>query len=513
MADVFITYAPADAELALRIQKSLERAGITASRGPVQFNAAWPTRLLDEIDACVAVVALWSAAALRVDWVSTEAAIGAHFGQTVSVRTDPSLDRSAIPAQFRDAPGVEVTDLFESDIAPGGWGQSAAEVLDRKLAPVFGRIRALKTRGPVAAQAAGSGAVIPAEEAQRRVSSGFSWVRHSGDRSGRSMPALAATRREAAFRSAYNALAGMDYPGDIRAGLVDFSDTVTARRGLARIYAEALSRNDREFWGLLGRLAAPLSASLCLAGLQRAGSAAAVIGDLTDPRDVRDLHDERYGRVRSRSGGGGGLVMWPIAAVAVGLVALVAAPQLHRFAPDFDVASLMPKFPKAERQVAEARDVAPPPWVNGPNTIRARPLAPPPVVAPPPRAGSTTLASAAPLAPAPLPMSTTPGPALDATGAPLRLRYCRLDPSPSEIVVEVMEGERLFDVAGRVFMDSPEGITQIAERNANCLVPRALMLGDGRTLAGSDLIFRGDRLVIPAPKSQNAGGPPTNTAL
>ena len=162
MADVFITHAPADAELALRIQKSLERAGITASRGPLQFSPAWPARLLDELDACVAVVALWSAAAVRVDWVATEAAIGAHFGQTVSVRTDPALDLGAIPAQFRDAPGAEITDLFENDLAPGGWGQNAAEMLDRKLAPVFGRIRALKTRGPVAVQAAASGAVVPA---------------------------------------------------------------------------------------------------------------------------------------------------------------------------------------------------------------------------------------------------------------------------------------------------------------------------------------------------------------
>ena len=513
MADVFITHAPADAELALRILKSLERAGISASRGPVQFSPAWPARLLDELDACVAVVALWSAAAVRVDWVTTEAAIGAHFGQTVSVRTDPALDLSAIPAQFRDAPGAEITDLFENDIAPGGWGQNAAEMLDRKLAPVFGRIRALKTRGPVAVQAAASGAVIPAEEAQRRLSGGFAWTRHTGDRQSRSMPALAATRREAAFRSAYNALAGMDYPSDIRAGLADFSDVTTAPRGLARIYAEALSRNDREFWGLLGRLAAPLSSAVCVAGLQRSGAPAAVIGDLTDPRDVRDLYDERFARARSASGGG--LVMWPIAAVVVGLVLIVAGPQLHRIAPNFSIASLMPKFPKAEQQVASAKEVAPPPWANGAKTIRARPIAPPPVL--PPRVGpSTTSLAAATPAPSPVPKTVPSAPiatTLDVNGASLKLRYCHLNPSPNEIVVEVMEGERLFDVAGRVFMDNPAGIAQIAARNSACLEPRALQLGDGRTLTGSDLIFRGDRLVIPAQKTDSASSLLTNTAL
>ncbi len=496
MADVFITYAPADAELAFRIQKSLERAGISASRGPVQHTPAWPARLLDELDECTAVIALWSRAALAVDWVLAEASIGAHFGQTISVRSDPSLDRALIPAIFREAPGAEIADIFEGDVAPGGWGQNAAEMLDRKLAPVFGRIRALKARGPVAAPVVAAGAVIPAEEAQRRVSGGFTWVRHAGDRPGRSMPALAATRREAAFRSAYNALAAMDYPSDIRAGLVDFSDPTTTRRGLARIYAEALSRNDKEFWSLVGRLAAPLCASLCLAGLQRGGEGAAVIGDLTDPRDSREMHDERFGRARVRTGGG--VVLWPILAVAVGLVALVAAPQLQRFAPNFDVAAFqMPKLPKAAPRVSAPQEIAPPPWANGAATVRAAPLS---TIAP-----ATT--------PIPVSQPAPADPFFAQAMTTMKLRYCRLQPAPNEIVVEVMEGERLFDVAGRVFMDTPDGIAQIAARNVGCLGPRTLTLEDGRQIAGSDLLFQGDRLVIPAQKTDSAGNVITNTAL
>lgn len=511
MADVFITYAPADAELALRIQKSFERAGLTASRGPVQYTPQWPARLLDELDDCVAVLALWSQAALRVDWVAAEAAIGAHFGQTVSVRTDPGLDRAQIPAMFREAPGAEILDVFEGDIAPGGWGQNASEMLDRKMSGVAGRVRALKARGPVAAPAVASGAVAPAEEVQRRLSAGFTWVRKSGESRGRSMPALAATRREAAFRSAYTALSGMDYPSDIRAGLVDFADSQTAPRGLARLYAEALSRNDKEFWGLIGRVAAPLSASLSLAGLQRSGASAAVIADLCDPRDARDLHDERFGRVRARgAGGGGNVVMWPLAAVAVGLIALVAAPQIQRFAPAFETASFsMPSWPKAKSAPAPtAQEIAPPPWANGEDTIRAAPIALPP----PEPAKAVVRAPPAPLQPPPPPptqlASATPMPnpfAASETATPVRLRFCRLPPGPTEIVVEVMPDERLLDVAGRVFMDTPEGIAQIATRNAACLGPRALLLNDGRTIAGNDLIFAGDRLVIPAQESNSAG--------
>jgi hypothetical protein len=61
-----------------------------------------------------------------------------------------------------------------------------------------------------------------------------------------------------------------------------------------------------------------------------------------------------------------------------------------------------------------------------------------------------------------------------------------------------MEGERLYDVAGRVFMGSAEGIRHIAQRNAACLSSRQLVLPDGRTLSGSDLLFAGDRLIVPA---------------
>lgn len=79
-----------------------------------------------------------------------------------------------------------------------------------------------------------------------------------------------------------------------------------------------------------------------------------------------------------------------------------------------------------------------------------------------------------------------------------RLRYCRLAPTEKELAVEVLEGERLFDVAGRVFMDSPEGLEHIAKRNASCLDARQLLLADGRILSGSNLLFAGDRLVVPA---------------
>lgn len=513
MADVFLTYAPQDAELALRISKALERTGLSVARGPLAYTANWATKLYDEVDACVAIVALWSQAALRSDWVLTEASIGAHFGQTVSVRTDPSLEKDLIPAIFRDGPGIEITDIFEGDIAPNGWGQSAAEMLDRKLAPVAGRVRALKARGPVASPATAAGAVLPAEEAQRRLSSQFAYIRaDQGQRGGKSLPALAGTRREAAFRSAYAALSTMEFPSDIRAGLVDFSDAVTARKGLARIYAEALSRNDREFWGHVGRLALPFSATLAVAGLQRAGAANDVIADLIDPRDLREMHGERYGRTRARSGGGS-VVLWPIVAVALGLGLIVAGPQLKTLLPKGDTKpfetaannSPPPVYTPAPMREEPPADplqnltpVTPLPPVADPPPVVATPIPQPPMVTP----------AALPPPPAPKPTIVAPAPTQSTTvarpletlpaAAQTRLFYCRLNPSADEVTVEVMSGERLFDVAGRVFMDSPEGVKQISDRNSACLGARQLLLPDGRILSGVNLIFAGDRLVVPA---------------
>lgn len=507
MADVFLTFAPQDAELALRISKSLEKTGLSVSRGPMQFAPNWPSRLYDEVDACVAVVALWSRDALRSDWVLTEASVGAHFGQTVSIRSDASLEKDLIPAVFRDGPGIEITDIFESDIAPNGWGQSAAEMLERKLAPVAGRVRALKARGPVATPATAAGAVLPAEEAQRRISSQFSYIRaDEGQRGGKSLPALAATRREAAFRSAYAALSTMEFPSDIRAALVDFSDAATGRRGLARIYAEALSRGDKEFWGHVGRLALPFSATLATAGLQRAGAPADVIADLIDPRDTREMHGERYGRTRAR---GGGVVLWPIAAVALGLGLIVAGPQLK---------GLMPKGNLFETASNNTAPVIAPDTTATIDTPAVTPLPPPPALPPisePPAPAPVVTPAASPpppptiIAPAPTQSTIVASPLPTLPPVQARLYYCRLNPAAEEMTVEVMEGERLFDVAGRVFMDSPEGVKEISERNSACLGSRQLTLADGRVLSGGDLIFAGDRLVVPGKPAGLAA--PTST--
>ncbi|MDZ4775530.1 MAG: hypothetical protein SGJ23_01960, partial [Alphaproteobacteria bacterium] len=118
------------------------------------------------------------------------------------------------------------------------------------------------------------------------------------------------------------------------------------------------------------------------------------------------------------------------------------------------------------------------------------------------------------IAPAPTQSTIMAGPLQDMLPTQVaKLRYCRLTPTEKELTVEVLEGERLFDVAGRVFMDSPEGLTHIAKRNASCLDGRQLMLTDGRVLSGSNLIFAGDRLVVPAKPPTPAAGVATTAPV
>jgi hypothetical protein len=298
MTDVFLTYAPIDAEFALRIAKGLERAGLSVTRGPTQYAPDWAVRAFDAIDASSAVIALWSRDAIAREWVATEAGIAGHFGQLVSVRVDPALARDQIPVQFRESDG-SVLDVFESDVAPEGWAQASIEALDRSIAPIAGKVRALKARGPVAAPIEEASLLAPSADVVMRHAHGFAFARQDGaERIGKTLPELAVSRRESAFRGAYDALELVDFPPDVRAGLCDLGGDHTAQRGLARLYAEALSRSDREFWGHLGRIALPISPVLALASLQRSGAPGSVIQELFDPRDPRDLHAERFGRGR-----------------------------------------------------------------------------------------------------------------------------------------------------------------------------------------------------------------------
>jgi hypothetical protein len=527
MADVFLSYAPADAGFVIHIARALERAGLTAARAPQKPTPDWPVRLYEEIDRASAILALWSKSSLENEWTPMEAAVGLHFGQLISLRIDPDLDRDAIPASFRDPQSGEIADLFEKTVAPNGWNNEVEQGLDRIIAPLAGRVRQLKARGPFVQSPAGISAMPEADGVARLVRQQFTWLRHDGTekKSARSLPALAAARREAAFRAAFSSLAGMEHPADIRTGLVELGDLNTARRGLARLYAHGLHHNHPEYWGHLARVAAPFSPSLCLASLHRSEASPDEIESHLDPRDWQELHAQRVGKRRL---GRPTVVMWPIAAVALGLAAVVSAPTIGNQISRLSQSESTPKeeaaatanVPGANVEVAAAappsgrqpklynpKAFAAPPWAGeAPAEKTIEPTAPPKgsvttqkVSAPPPSKTTIAIPTAPPPPPVQAPNANwSIGADLPNPQARQTQRLCSTQPGPAELSVEVWADEGIARVAERMGLVDRASIKRFIDRNASCLNGRKLVLSDGREISGANLIFPGDLLIVPS---------------
>ena len=97
MADVFVSYARGEQQLAEKIAKLLISAG---------FSAWWDSDLLphnrfataieDEIRAARAVLVIWSEAAIKSQWVRAEAELAREQGKLIQV----AIDQSPIPLPF-----------------------------------------------------------------------------------------------------------------------------------------------------------------------------------------------------------------------------------------------------------------------------------------------------------------------------------------------------------------------------------------------------------------------------
>ena len=105
MADVFVSYARGDQQVAERIAKLLISAG---------FSAWWDSDLLphnrfasvieDEIRAARTVLVIWSEAATQSQWVRAEAELGREQGKLIQV----AIDQSPIPLPFNQ---YQIADL------------------------------------------------------------------------------------------------------------------------------------------------------------------------------------------------------------------------------------------------------------------------------------------------------------------------------------------------------------------------------------------------------------------
>src|SRR5688500_4011394 len=86
MADIFLSYAKKDGEIARRLAARFEEEGWSVfwDRDLVG-GQTWPQRLEEEAQSACCVVALWSEAAIKSSYVLDEATIGQTRGVLVPV--------------------------------------------------------------------------------------------------------------------------------------------------------------------------------------------------------------------------------------------------------------------------------------------------------------------------------------------------------------------------------------------------------------------------------------------
>lgn len=115
MADVFISYAREDHEVAARLAQLLEARG---------WNVWWDRELVpgesfdevieQELTGAKAVIVLWSAVSVQSRWVRSEANAAVEHGTLIPV----VLDGTAVPLRFRIVQGVDLVGWDEREDDP-----------------------------------------------------------------------------------------------------------------------------------------------------------------------------------------------------------------------------------------------------------------------------------------------------------------------------------------------------------------------------------------------------------
>lgn len=146
MADIFISYARADAAVARRFAEAFEAQGFSvwwdvALRSGETFDEA----IEQALKAAKAVVVLWSATSVGSRWVRTEATIADRKGTLAPVM----IDRCERPILFEL---THTTDLahWQGDLRDPAWGSLLTDV--RKLVDVRAEPQAARATAPAPAR-------------------------------------------------------------------------------------------------------------------------------------------------------------------------------------------------------------------------------------------------------------------------------------------------------------------------------------------------------------------------
>src|SRR5580704_3031572 len=131
MADVFISYARPNAEQAQAVAEALRGLGHDVWRDDeLPAHRAYADVIEERLRAAKAVVVLWSAEAVKSQWVRAEAEVAREAGTLVQL----SLDRSMPPLPFNQ---IQCADLagWAGDLATHDWKKVAASVADLMAGP------------------------------------------------------------------------------------------------------------------------------------------------------------------------------------------------------------------------------------------------------------------------------------------------------------------------------------------------------------------------------------------
>jgi len=116
MADIFVSYARANRNVAERLAESLATSGWSVWWDP-RLNAGeiWDEAIERELKAARAVVVLWSAASVKSRWVRKEA----RFGDTEKRLFPALIETAEIPFEFTDVHAEDLRDWTEDRSHPG----------------------------------------------------------------------------------------------------------------------------------------------------------------------------------------------------------------------------------------------------------------------------------------------------------------------------------------------------------------------------------------------------------
>ena len=124
MADVFVSYARPDEALAARVTEALRDLGYTVWRDDeLPAHRAYADVIEERLSSASAVVVLWSAEAIKSQWVRAEA----DAARTAGILVQARLDDSGLPLPFNQ---IQCADLHSWDgrTASAGWQKLIASV-------------------------------------------------------------------------------------------------------------------------------------------------------------------------------------------------------------------------------------------------------------------------------------------------------------------------------------------------------------------------------------------------